>query len=276
MRVAMIGTGYVGLVSGACFADFGHAVMLRRQGRRARSRALQRRRDADLRAGPRRAGRAQRARRAGCPSPPTLAERGPRAPTRCSSPSARRRGAATATPTCPTSTQAAREIAAVTRRLHGGGDQVDRAGRHRRRGRAHHRARRGPTRAVRRRLQPGVPARRRGDRRLQAPRPHRGRHRGRARAGGDDASSTGRSTSTRRRSCSPARRTAELIKYAANAFLATEDHLHQRDRRPVRSGRRRRAGGRARHRPRQPHRRASSCTPAPAMAAPASRRTRSR
>ena len=26
MRVAMIGAGYVGLVSGACFADFGHTV----------------------------------------------------------------------------------------------------------------------------------------------------------------------------------------------------------------------------------------------------------
>src|ERR1700748_3535866 len=26
MRIAMIGTGYVGLVSGACFSDFGHQV----------------------------------------------------------------------------------------------------------------------------------------------------------------------------------------------------------------------------------------------------------
>ena len=26
MRIAMIGTGYVGLVSGACFSDFGHTV----------------------------------------------------------------------------------------------------------------------------------------------------------------------------------------------------------------------------------------------------------
>ena len=27
MRIAMVGTGYVGLVSGACFSDFGHEVV---------------------------------------------------------------------------------------------------------------------------------------------------------------------------------------------------------------------------------------------------------
>src|SRR5688572_1446000 len=27
MRIAMVGSGYVGLVSGACFADFGHRVV---------------------------------------------------------------------------------------------------------------------------------------------------------------------------------------------------------------------------------------------------------
>ena len=58
MRVAMIGAGYVGLVSGACFADFGHHVICvdKDAGKIA---ALQARRDADLRAGPRRSGRRQ-------------------------------------------------------------------------------------------------------------------------------------------------------------------------------------------------------------------------
>ena len=27
MRIAMIGTGYVGLVSGACLSEFGHSVV---------------------------------------------------------------------------------------------------------------------------------------------------------------------------------------------------------------------------------------------------------
>ncbi|RZM31469.1 MAG: hypothetical protein EOP67_32825, partial [Sphingomonas sp.] len=27
MRITMIGSGYVGLVSGACFSDFGHDVI---------------------------------------------------------------------------------------------------------------------------------------------------------------------------------------------------------------------------------------------------------
>ena len=50
------------------------------------------------------------------------------------------------------------------------------------------------------------------------------------------------------------RRTAELIKYAANVYPRDEGHLHQRDRRLVRKGRRRRARRRQRHRPRQAHR----------------------
>lgn len=27
MRIVMVGSGYVGLVSGACFTDFGHSVI---------------------------------------------------------------------------------------------------------------------------------------------------------------------------------------------------------------------------------------------------------
>ncbi|TCP38690.1 UDP-glucose/GDP-mannose dehydrogenase family protein, partial [Rhodovulum marinum] len=27
MKIAMVGTGYVGLVSGVCFSDFGHEVV---------------------------------------------------------------------------------------------------------------------------------------------------------------------------------------------------------------------------------------------------------
>ena len=47
MRVAMIGTGYVGLVSGACFADFGHHVICVDKDAE-QDRGAQARRDADL------------------------------------------------------------------------------------------------------------------------------------------------------------------------------------------------------------------------------------
>ena len=47
---------------------------------------------------------------------------------------------------------------------------------------------------------------------------------------------------------------AEMIKLASNAFLATKISLHQRDRQRLRGARRRRAGGRLRDGPRRPHR----------------------
>ncbi len=49
MRIAMIGTGYVGLVSGACFADFGHEVVCVDKDA-DKIAALAPRRDPDLRA----------------------------------------------------------------------------------------------------------------------------------------------------------------------------------------------------------------------------------
>ena len=70
MRVAMIGTGYVGLVSGACFADFGHVVTCvdKDAGKIARLEAgVMPIYEPGLDA----AGGAQRAPRAGCSSRPT-------------------------------------------------------------------------------------------------------------------------------------------------------------------------------------------------------------
>ncbi len=96
MRIAMIGTGYVGLVSGACFADFGHHVTCvdKDAGKIA---ALQRGEipifepglDALV---------ASNVKAGGSISPPISPARLAK-PMRCSSRSARRRGAATAMPT---------------------------------------------------------------------------------------------------------------------------------------------------------------------------------
>ena len=111
MRIAMIGAGYVGLVSGACFADFGHTVVC--VDKDAEKIAALKRGEMPiyepgldaLVAGNVRQGRLTLRRR---PRAKPCA-----APRRCSSRSARRRGAATAMPTCPMSTPPPREIAAA-------------------------------------------------------------------------------------------------------------------------------------------------------------------
>ena len=95
-RIAVFGAGYVGLVTGACFAELGHDVVDPRRRPRADRRAA-RRRGADPRAGPRGADRAERA--SACASRSTCA-RPSTAPSSCSSASARRRPTP-ATPTSP-------------------------------------------------------------------------------------------------------------------------------------------------------------------------------
>ena len=97
MRIAMIGSGYVGLVSGACFAQFGHDVVCvdKDAGKIAR---LRKGEMPIYEPGLDKLVDRQHARRPARPSAPISPTRWA-TPTRCSSPSARRPGAATATPT---------------------------------------------------------------------------------------------------------------------------------------------------------------------------------
>ena len=244
--------------------------LLRRQGP-GQDRGPQPRRDPDLRAGPGRARRQERAR-----GPPDLHHRpaagGPRAPRPCSSRSARRRGAATAMPTCPTSIRRPREIAAaidgytvvVTKSTVpvGTGDEVERIIRE---------ARPDADFAV----VSNPEFLREGAAIADFKRPDR------IVIGTEDE----RAASVMTRALPPAlpQPVAAAGHVAAHGgadqirrqrLPRHQDHLHQRDRRPVRAGRRRRAGRGARHRPRQPHRRQVPACRARAMAARAFPRTR--
>ena len=139
-------------------------------------------------------------------------------------------------------------------RLQGDRHQVDRPGRHRRRGGAHHRRGRGPTPSS-----PSSPtrsscARARPSRDFKRP--------DRIVVGTDDERARTVMADVYRplylnrdaARCSPSRRTRRAHQVRRQRLPRHQDHLHQRDRRPVRAGRRRRAGRGARHRPRQPHR----------------------
>ena len=98
MRIAMIGTGYVGLVSGACFAEFGLEVVCVDKDE-AKIAMLERGPGPDLRARPRGPGRAAQRRPAGLRFTTDLKEAVQTVPRRVHRASARPRDAATAMPT---------------------------------------------------------------------------------------------------------------------------------------------------------------------------------
>ena len=150
--VGVIGVGYVGLVTAACFADLGHEVVCRDINAGA-GRGLRAGDGADLRTGHRPPARAQ-------PRPADVHARPGRACSRrcrvvfvCVDTPA---DALRATPTCPASTRVIDELPAAGERVRAG-DEEHRPGRHRRQGaRGAGRARPRPRRL---RVQPGVPAR---------------------------------------------------------------------------------------------------------------------
>ena len=111
------------------------------------------------------------------------------------------------------------------------------------------------------RLQPGILARGRRHPGFQASRSHRGRHRRCARARRARRNLSAALSECRAdHLCQPAHGRADQIR--GQRLPRHQNHLHQRDRRSVRARRRRRAGGGARHGPRQPHRRQiSACRP---------------
>ena len=151
--------------------------------------------------------------------------------------------------------QVAESIARAHERLQGRRDEVDRADRHRRADRGDPQEEREAQ--VLGRLEPRVPPRGLGDRGLHAPGPRRDRL---ARRGGH-RDREGRLLAARDRG-RPVRRDGRRVGRAHQVRLErlprAQDHVHQRDRDDVRQDGRRRQGRRARDGPRQAHRARSS------------------
>ena len=178
MRIAMIGTGYVGLVSGACFADFGHHVTCvdKDPGKIA---ALKAGRDADLGAGAGGAGRPPMSSAGGSQFTTDLADgnrrRGGGVHRGRNAVAARRRACRPDLCLSPRSRELAkaltRPVVVVTKSTVpvGTGDEIARI-----------LAEEGAPEGTTGRVQPRIPSRGRGDPRLQDSRPHRRRRRGRS------------------------------------------------------------------------------------------------
>ena len=170
MRIAMIGGGYVGLVSGACFAEFGTEVTVVEADPRQARRAA-RGPHADLRTGPRTAGGRERRRRTAVLH---------RRPGRRRSPGAEAVFIAVGTPDPPRRRPRRPDLCLCRRRAGGARadrlcrdrHQIDRPRRHRPPHRTRSSAPRGPTWNS---TSPPtrIPARGQRDRRLHAPRPGR-------------------------------------------------------------------------------------------------------
>ena len=249
MKIAMIGSGYVGLVSGVCFADFGHQVVCVDKDP-ARIEALLRGEIPifepgldDL--------VADNVRNRRLSFTTDLAEAVAEAEVvfiAVGTPSRRGDGFADLSYIYAAAREIAKAIKGFTVVVTkstvpvGTGDEVERII-----------SRNPPRRRIRRLLQSGIFARRRGDRRFQAARPHCRRRQRPARPRGDERSlSAAQPQPAAALFRRPAHGRADQIR---RQFLpGDQGHLHQRNRRPVREGRGQCAGCRARHGHGQSHR----------------------
>ena len=221
MKITMIGAGYVGLVTGACFAEVGNDVLCVDVDA-AQDRDPAARRRTDPRAGIAGDDRAQRARRGACASPPMST---PRSRTACCSSSrSARRPTRTARPTCATSSPRPQHRRARMTEFKvivdkstvpvGTADRV-------RETIAAALAQRDVDDSIRGRVESGISEGRRGGRGLHAPGSRRHRRRRRARDRACCATVYAPFQRNHERLLVMDVRSAELTKYAANAMLAT-------------------------------------------------------